>query len=143
MFNNSLFLSIILVLLVSVKINNALQDFSVSDEPEYLNAFSTLIKYSYSAPLPADLIANCKNKNSAGVVTTRTVTTSMSSSDLQVFCGTNTICTIAQGVTVTMNSNLNVAALVVSGTLIWNDNSQNANDQWLCAGYIAVCKLAF
>ncbi|CAF5189536.1 unnamed protein product, partial [Rotaria sp. Silwood1] len=61
----------------------------------------------------------------------------MLASDLQIFCGTETICTIPAGFTVTMNSNLNVAALVLSGSLVWNDLSQSSSDQWLCAGYIA------
>ncbi|CAF2558252.1 unnamed protein product [Rotaria sp. Silwood2] len=62
----------------------------------------------------------------------------MLSSNLQIFCGTETICTIPADFTVTMNSNLNIAALVLSGSLTWNDISQTSSDQWLCAGYIAV-----
>ena len=62
----------------------------------------------------------------------------MSSSELQSFCGTNTICTIPAGFTVTMNSNLNVAALVVNGVFNWTDSSQTSPNQWLCSGYIVV-----
>ncbi|CAF1453777.1 unnamed protein product [Adineta steineri] len=112
--------------------------FSQQDETEYIDDFSTLIKDSYSAPLPQDLAATCKNQNQVTVSTTKSITSSMLSSDLQIFCGTDTICIISNGFTVTMNSNLNVAALIVSGSLIWNDVSQSSNNQWLCAGYIAV-----
>ena len=65
----------------------------------------------------------------------------MSSSQLQAFCGNDSICTIPTGLNVVMNSNLNVAALVVKGTLTWNDVSQISSNQWLCAGYIAVRNL--
>lgn len=119
--------------------NNAYEAFSQEDEASYLDAFSTLIKDSYELPLPKDLVAICKNQPEITTTTTvKSITNSMSSTDLQSFCGSNTICTIPAGLTVTMNSNLNVAALVVSGSLIWNDASQSSNNQWLCAGYIAV-----
>ncbi|CAF3389457.1 unnamed protein product [Rotaria socialis] len=117
--------------------NNVCDAFSQQDESAYIDAFSTLIKDSYSAPLPRELTTTCKNQNKDSVSTVKSITTSMLSSDLQIFCGTETICTIPAGFTVTMNSNLNVAALVLSGSLVWNDVSQSSSDQWLCAGYIA------
>lgn len=115
--------------------------FAQEDEAAYMNAFGTLIKDSYAAPLPEDLRTRCQNQNQAAGATSRTISNSMTSSDLQAFCGTDTICTVPTGLTVTMNSNLNVAALVISGSLIWSDNTQVANAQWLCAGYIAVSDL--
>ncbi|CAF4949646.1 unnamed protein product, partial [Rotaria sp. Silwood1] len=118
--------------------NNVFEAFSQQDEVAYIDAFSTLIKDSYSAPLPQDLARTCQNQNQATKATVKLITNSMLSSDLQIFCGTETICTIPAGFTVTMNSNLNVAALVLSGSLVWNDLSQSSSDQWLCAGYIAV-----
>ena len=117
-----------------IQANNAYEAFSQEDEAAYIDAFSTLIKDSYSAPLPRDLIGACKNQNPSTVSAVKSITTSMLSSDLQIFCGTNTICTIPAGFTVTMNSNLNVAALVVGGLLVWNDVSKSLYDQWLCAG---------
>ena len=34
---------------------------------------------------------------------------------------------------------LNVGALLVRGTLVWDDTTQaGAAEQWLCAGYVAV-----
>ena len=121
-----------------IQTNNISEAFSQQDETAYIDAFSTLIKDSFSAPLPQDLRGTCKNQNQATASTVKSITNSMSSSDLQTFCGTQTICTIPAGFTITMNSNLNVAALVVSGSLVWNDASQPSSDQWLCAGYIAV-----
>ena len=143
--NNNTYLMLISIILklffVSkclIQTNNAYEAFSQQDEAGYLGAFDTLIKDSYSAPLPKDLVATCKNQNQATVSTVKSITTSMLSSDLQIFCGTDTICTIPSSLTVTMNSNLNVAALVVTGSLVWNDASQSSSDQWLCAGYIVV-----
>ena len=126
-----------------MQVNTNFEAFAQQDEAAYIGAFSTLIKDSFSAPLPRDLTAACKNQNQATVSAVKSITTSMLSSDLQAFCGAETICTIPAGLTVTMNSNLNVAALVVSGTLVWSDVSQTASDQWLCAGYIAVRDLLY
>lgn len=139
---NAVFILIILkFFLISqcfMQTDQMFEAFSQSDEAPYIAAFSTLIKDSYSAPLPQDLRATCKNQNQAELVTVKSITTSMLSSELQIFCGTETICSIPAGFTVTMNSNLNVAALVLNGSLVWNDASQSSSDQWLCAGYIAV-----
>ncbi|CAF3008670.1 unnamed protein product [Rotaria sp. Silwood2] len=118
--------------------NDVFEAFSQQDETSYIDAFSTLIKDSYSVPLPQGLAAACKNQNQVTATTVKSITTSMLSSNLQIFCGTETICTIPADFTVTMNSNLNIAALVLSGSLTWNDISQTSSDQWLCAGYIAV-----
>ncbi|CAF0723862.1 unnamed protein product [Adineta steineri] len=141
------YISMILILFIlkaffisqcSTQTHATYEAFGEQDETAYIDSFSTLIKDSYSAPLPQDLAATCKNQNQVTVTTTKSITSSMLSSELQIFCGTDTICIIPTGFTVTMNSNLNVAALVVSGSLIWNDASQSSNNQWLCAGYIAV-----
>lgn len=94
-------------------------------------------------PLPSDLIGECKNSNEISIETIVSISSSMSSSNLQTICGYNSICTIPSGVTVLMNSNLNVAALVVKGSLIWNEESQVSDKQWLCSGYIAVISYNF
>lgn len=113
--------------------------FGEADEAAYLAAFPELIKDSYSAPLPAELTTRCKNRLPIMAdLPTLTISSSMTSTNLQTFCGENSICTIPSGLTVTMNSNLNLAALIVSGTLNWNDATQPTNDQWICAGYIGV-----
>ena len=134
----SVFLELFFVLHCLIYTHHRTDAFAQEDEAAYISSFSTLIKDSYSAPLPQDLAATCKHQNQATGATVRVVTASMFSSDLQAFCGTDTICTISAGVTVTMNSNLNLAALVVNGSIVWTDASQPSSDQWLCAGYIAV-----
>ncbi|CAF1388475.1 unnamed protein product [Adineta ricciae] len=129
---------IFLVIQCSIQRYHVADAFAQEDEADYINNFATLIKDSYSAPLPRDLKSTCKSQYQAGVSTVKSITNSMFSSDLQVFCGTDSICTIPTGFTVTMNSNLSLAALVIHGSLVWNDMSQSSSDQWLCAGYIAV-----
>lgn len=127
-------LKVYLVLQYSICINFAYEAFGEQDEASYLESFDTLIKDSYSAPLPNDLKAECKAANLATPVTIKTITSSMSSARFQEFCGYDSICTIPAGFTVTMSSNLNVAALIVKGNLVWNDENQFSNTQWLCAG---------
>jgi len=134
----SMLFKLLIVFICLIRTTSGYEAFAQEDEAAYLAAFSTLIKDSYSATLPQDVIATCKNQPPTTTTTIKSMTTSMFSSDLQSFCGTDSICTFPIGLTVTMNSNLNVAALVLNGSLIWNETSQSLNDQWLCAGYIAV-----
>ena len=124
----------------SLQLEQVLSKFRVADEAEYINSFSTLIKDSYSADLPQELEKQCKSQQQflAQNLPTQSITGSVTSEQVQRLCGTNTICTIEKGATVTMNSNLNVAALFVKGFLSWNDQTQNADQQWLCAGYVVV-----
>ncbi len=114
--------------------------FNNQDEAAYINSFDNLIKDSYSQPLPSQMISECKNQPSPGInLPIKSISSSMSSSDLQNFCGSSSICTIPIGLTVTMTSNLNLAALVVNGVLNWTDTSQTSTHQWICAGYFVVC----
>ena len=92
-------------------------------------------------PLPKAMSNECKNTHQVTDAKVISISSSMSSASLQNFCGYNSICTIPSGVTVEMNSNLNVAALIVKGKFIWNEVSQVSSKQWLCSGYIAVKKL--
>ena len=138
-----LLLKVYFLLQCLFQLNNAFEAFAQADEGPYLGSFDTLIKDSYSAPLPGDLRATCRNANQVTSAAVKSITSSMTSSQLQTFCGYDTICTIPAGFTVVMNSNLNVAALVVKGSLTWTDVSQTTSNQWLCAGYIAVRNLIF
>ena len=89
--------------------------------------------------MPQDLKTECKAKPfSLQNLPNQSITSSTTTALIQQLCNTNKICIIEKGVTVTMNSNLNVAALVVKGNLIWNDQTMVSNEQWLCAGYVAV-----
>ena len=132
--------NIILVLFCLLKISQA-QGFSQQDESRYLSVFNTLIKDSYSAPLTNGIKTNCKSQGQMTNTPVISVKSSMTSEELQAFCGISSICTILPGITVTMTSNLNVAALVVQGTIQWTESTQKENDQYLCAGYIAVIKI--
>lgn len=40
--------------------------------------------------------------------------------------------------TLTMNGDLNVAALVIKGTLVWDDSTTRGMEHVLCAGFIAI-----
>ena len=123
-------------------VGKSFQGFGNKDEAAYMSSFDTLIKDSYSDKLPAILINTCKNKPTIqSSLQIKTITTSpITSAKVQELCNTNTICVIETGVVVTMSSNLNLAALIIKGSLNWNDQTQVSNDQWLCAGYVAVDK---
>jgi len=114
------------------------------DETLYIDSFENLKKDSYSDDLPEELTNQCKDKEKFSLgVQPKSITNSLTSDQVQSICGTNTICTIEKGVTVTMNSNLNVGALFVKGNLKWDDQTQKADEQWLCAGYVVVIQLFY
>ncbi len=113
--------------------------FQIGDEQEFMNLFPTLIKDSFSADLPQDLKRTCKDQSSlSNNLPNQQITSSTTSSEVNKICGTSSICTIETGVTVSMNSNLNVAGLIIKGNLVWNDQTQTSDEQWICAGYIGV-----
>ena len=51
---------------------------------------------------------------------------------------TDAICVVPAGLTLTLDASLNVGALIVRGAVRWDDATQTAPQQWLCAGYVAV-----
>ena len=90
---------------------------------------------------PQRLLDQCKNRGSSNP--TRVVTVSggggsVSASSVQSQCGTNTICVVPSGLTLVMDGNLNVGALIVRGVLSWTTGSQSSPDQYLCGGYVVV-----
>jgi hypothetical protein len=127
-----------IILILSLIALSRAQGFSQDDEIRYLSDFDKLIGHSYSVPLPLEIKTKCKSQGQVVNPSILSIKSSMTSDALQTFCGKTSICTIPAGLTVTMTSNLNVAALVVQGTLEWNDTTQITNDLYLCAGYIAV-----
>ena len=97
--------------------------FNQRDETVYIQNFGTLTRDSYSAPIPNNLRSSCRDRGLAQTnLPTQRITRSMTSSELQSTCGENSICTVPAGFTLTINSNLNLAALIISGTLEWNDD---------------------
>jgi len=63
--------------------------------------------------------------------------TTFSSTEVQSLCGQSSICTIGPSVVFQMNDSINVAALVIQGSLQWTDVTAT-RDYHLCAGYIFV-----
>jgi hypothetical protein len=126
-------------------IGKSFQGFFDRNEQLYMESFETLIKDSYSENLPLDLINACKSKPVfQPSLQIKTITsTSITSAKVQELCSTDSLCVIDTDVVVTMNSNLNLAALIIKGKFEWNDQTQSSNDQWLCAGYIGVDKGEF
>lgn len=111
----------------------------VADEADYISNFQNLIKDSYQNPRPEGLSSCVNQADIPNAPTSVSVTSStISSADLQALCGTDKICVIPEGSTLQMDGNLDVAALVIRGELFWHSTTQSSNDQWLCAGYIAV-----
>ena len=91
---------------------------------------------------PAALTSECAGKGSAyngqpANFATHELTGDVSAAQAQAACGRETVCVVAAGATLRMETNLDVAALVVRGAIMWDDASQTADDQWLCAGYVA------
>ncbi|KAL7542580.1 hypothetical protein ACHAXR_011906 [Thalassiosira sp. AJA248-18] len=50
----------------------------------------------------------------------------------------SSVCIVPRGLRLIMSSSLNVPALIVRGELYWRDSDQVMEDQFLCAGYVAV-----
>ena len=49
-------------------------------------------------------------------------------------CSPECVCVIPAGTVVVMDSSIDLAALVVKGTLLWDQTTQTALEQHLCAG---------
>ena len=120
-------------------------------EEYYLGSFEALIADSYSEMkvAPQSLKDACVHKPSIinpsdlpEVILTSEANSeiaTISAAEVTIQCGTASICVVPKGLTLLMNGNLNVAALVLrEGTLQWDASTQSMKDQFLCAGYIAV-----
>lgn len=110
-------------------------------EAEFLDAYETIIGDSYSKASqtdPASLLSSCAAQGtlSESSQTTHTITADKSSSSLTSVCGVDCALTVPTGTTLTINSNLNVAAMEVGGSVIWEQTANS--EQFLCAGYIGV-----
>jgi len=115
----------------------ALAAYSVDQEPQYLANFNVLINTSFSAARPTTLTQQCVAAGNARLpLTVVNISTNVDAQGLLNACGTDKLCVINPGVTLTLNGNVNVAALINRGTILWNDASQTASAQYLCAGYV-------
>ena len=53
-------------------------------------------------------------------------------------CGDDSVCVIPLNTTFQVDGNINLGALIVRGTVEWNDLTQSSNSMFLCARYVAV-----
>lgn len=124
--------------------------FSQGDEHSYLANFDAINSASYSAvddptgEVPSNLIFQCKKEFVPLIAPTLQVfvqTTSdrnvIGASELQAQCGLDKICIIPAGVTLVMDDNLILGAMIVRGRVEWKDKSSLQNS-FLCAGYVAI-----
>ena len=116
-----------------------------ADTALFLAEFDTLIADSYGERLPTGLRDACRALGSSssgdgGSLPSVSVAAGVevSAASLMATCGTASICTVPAGSTLRMSGSVNVAALVVQGSVVWTDETQRVEDQWLCAGYVAV-----
>lgn len=98
-------------LLVCAAASCALAAYRIEDETPYLTNWPTLSDV-YTVPI-GDLAGVCDTGAKApSPLTDVVISESMGSAQLQTACGTDKRCVIEAGVTITMNGNLNVAAIV-------------------------------
>lgn len=64
----------------------------------------------------------------------------VSASSAQAQCDANlaSVCVVPRGLRLVMDGDLNVPALKVQGDLVWREDDQVGDEQYLCAGYVAV-----
>ena len=61
----------------------------------------------------------------------------VSVSDVKAVCDEASICIIPSGLELEIDDNLNVAALIVRGSVKWND-TKAPTDGFVCSGYVAI-----
>jgi len=128
---------------------------SQGDEGSYLANFNRIMEASYSQvddssdaninKPPQQLLNQCKNRGYSNPTREVTVLPTsgegiVSTSFVQSQCGTDSICILPDELTLQMDGNLNVGALIVRGVLKWTASTQSSSssDQFLCGGYIVV-----
>mmetsp|Transcript_15892 Transcript_15892/g.33623 ORF Transcript_15892/g.33623 Transcript_15892/m.33623 type:complete len:226 (+) Transcript_15892:504-1181(+) len=124
------------------KSSTALAAFSQSDEGQYLLNFNSIQAASYAVAdenLPLDMDV-CKSNHNPP---TREVTLQVSngiadSATVAGQCGNDSTCIIPLGTTLQVDTSLNLGALIVRGTVQWNDDTQVNPSAFICAGYVAV-----
>ena len=125
--------------------------FNEGNEEEFLASFESLISDSYAesnnvSSAPRNLTQFCRNQglffNNSDTLDEVEISGNGDNvvfpSEVSAQCGSSKICVIKAGLTLKMKGSLNVAALKIKGTLLWTGVEQTEEDQWLCAGMIAV-----
>lgn len=137
----------LVILLYSLNFNFVEAFYLQTDTAFYVKNFGNVTLGSYTTPLPTALTNACAGKTFkyASFANINNIslpavylTVNMNSTKAQNICGTKSKCVVNSGVTLFMNSNLNVAALLVRGQVIWNDRTQRTSTQYLCAGYVVM-----
>lgn len=95
------------------------------------------------ASLPPSLLSVCKDKGDGSPPVREVVVQAGSSGivdsyDVSSQCSEDSVCIIPFGTTFQVDTSVNLAALVVKGTVEWTDDTQVDNSAFLCAGYVAV-----
>lgn len=92
--------------------------------------------------LPKDLTNVCGNQGHypllQEVIIEAISGNSIATSEVSKQCGIGSTCIVPSGITLKVDSKLNVGALVVRGVVEWNDSTQVEESVFLCAGYFAV-----
>lgn len=112
--------------------------FNQNEEAGYISAFPSIVAASYSSPRPTILSTTCVNQGTVTLTPKTLSGTTLTAVEVQAQCTKTNICEIPLGTTLTMNSNLDVGALIIKGSFVWTDATQNSLEQFLCAGYVAV-----
>lgn len=90
---------------------------------------------------PQELLDQCKNRGKSNPAREIIVSGggTVSSSFVQSECGEDSVCIIPYGMTLFMDGNLNLGALIIRGSLKWTSfTQQSSSDHFLCAGYVVV-----
>ena len=119
--------------------------FGQGEESLYLTNFDSIVADSYaevdqtsSSANNQEVLTNCQGGNLPTNTVEITSPSEINSSDLASQCTKDDICIIASGVSLVMDSSLAVGALIIRGSLQWNDETQTDESQYLCGGYIVV-----
>lgn len=116
---------------------------SQSDEANYLANFNSMQAATYAVAdndLPRDMDV-CKvnqSRPSRQVTVQASNNGVINSSAVSSQCRSDSICIIPIGTTLQVDRSLNLGALIVRGTVEWNDNTQVNPSAFLCAGYVAM-----
>ena len=94
-----------------------------------------MTKDSYSTPKPTALAAACASQSTTAAAGTLPIKTasadrgsSVSAVSLTAQCAGNVLCIVPVGITLRMDGNVNVAALIVRGSVDWSSSGLCCNN---------------
>ena len=114
-------------------------------ETQYLSHFDAIDSRSYAAAddpaVAPPTLQQCKNagkqldENAKETILQGEVISALA---VQQQCSLDSVCVLPEGSIFEMTDNVNVGALIIRGSLVWNDDTANGKELALCAGYVAV-----